>query len=142
MVSSILLKVSIGTFTHAVTNGIGNSTGTILQSAGHALHDTATGTGSFFEHIIGGVSGSLLWSVLCVIIIYLLYLKLAHHCISPVKDHHFKHTQSVPETSIASEETTSTQPSPAVADKPMHSKQKRFIVKFAKHQDKTSIAKV
>ena len=64
---------------------------------GRALHDTATGTGSFFQRIIGGISGSLLWSVLFLIIIYLLYLKLANHCLSPFKKLQSSHTTSVTE---------------------------------------------
>ena len=54
--------------------------------AGHALHDTDTETGSFFQRTIGGISGSLLWSVLIILIIYLLYLKLTNHCLSPFKN--------------------------------------------------------
>ena len=103
--------------------------------AGHALHDTATGTGSFFQRIIGGISGSLLWSVLIVIIIYSLYLNLTNYCLSPFKKPQSSHTPSVTETPLVSAETTSIQHSTPVIDKPTPSKQKRFIVKFSKKSE-------
>ena len=97
-----------------------------------ALHDTATGTGSFFPCTIGGISGSLLWCVLFVIVLYLIYLKLANNCLSPFNKPHSFHTPSVTETPTVSEETTSLSHPPAVIDNPPPSKPKRFIVKFTK----------
>ena len=83
----------LGTFSHDLTTGIGNATGTIIQSTGHAFKDVASGTGTFFQNFLGGISGTILWTVILLIIIYLLYLKFAHQCfnrsdetVGPVQD--------------------------------------------------------
>ena len=67
-------------FSHDFTTGVGNATGTIIQSTGHAFKDVASGTGTFFQKFLGGFSGTILWTVILLIIIYLLYLKFAHWC--------------------------------------------------------------
>ena len=46
----------LGTFSH----GVGNATGTIIQSTGHAFKDEASGTGTFFQKFSGGISGTIL----------------------------------------------------------------------------------
>ena len=65
----------LGSFTHDAVTAAGNATGTVLESTGHAIKDTTTGMGSFFEHILGGVSGSIIWAV-----IFLVYLKFSDRC--------------------------------------------------------------
>ena len=70
----------LGTFSHDLTTGVGNATGTIIQSTGHAFNDVASGTGTFFQKFSGSISGTILWTVILLIIIYLVYLKFAHLC--------------------------------------------------------------
>ena len=70
----------LGTFSHDFTTAVGNATGTIIHSTGHAFKDVASGTGTFFQKFLGGISGTILWTVILLIIIHLLYLKFAHRC--------------------------------------------------------------
>ena len=53
----------LGTFTKDLTVSVANATGTVLQSTGHVFKDVASGSGSFFEQILGGISGTIVWSV-------------------------------------------------------------------------------
>ena len=46
-------------FHFAKIRGLGNASGTILRSTGHALKDTSEGAGSLFHSILGGLGGSL-----------------------------------------------------------------------------------
>ena len=64
-----------GSFNHAVITSIGNATGTAFRSTGSAVKDITTGTGSFFHQILGGISGSIMWSVILLLIAYQIYLK-------------------------------------------------------------------
>ena len=64
-----------GSFNHAVITSIGNATGTVFRSTGSAVKDITTGTGSFFHQILGGISGSIMWSVILLLIAYQIYLK-------------------------------------------------------------------
>ena len=73
--------VGLGTFTKDLTVSVGNATDTVLQSTCHAFKDVASGSGSFFEQILGGISGTIVWSVVFLIIMYLFYLKFSDRCI-------------------------------------------------------------
>ena len=64
-----------GSFNHAVITSIGNATGTVFRSTGSAVKDITTGTGSFFHQILGGISGSIMWSIILLLIAYQIYLK-------------------------------------------------------------------
>ena len=57
---------------------MGNATGTLIHSIGHAFKDVASGTGAFFQKFLGGSSGTILWTVISLIIVHLLYLKFEH----------------------------------------------------------------
>ena len=48
-----------GTFSKDLTVSVGNATGTVLQSTGHVFKDVASGSGSFHEQILGGISGTI-----------------------------------------------------------------------------------
>ena len=92
----------LGTFSHDLTTGIGNATGTIIQSTGHAFKGVVSGTGTFFQKFLGDISSTILWTVI-LLIIYLLYLKFAHRCfnrsdetVGPVQDRQ----QSSPDVSV------------------------------------------
>ena len=50
--------------------------GTVFRSTGSAVKDIITRTGSFFHQILGGISGSIMWSVIFLFFIaYQIYLK-------------------------------------------------------------------
>ena len=48
-------------------------TGTLIHSIGHAFKDVASGTRAFFQKFLGSSSGTILWTVILLIIVHLLY---------------------------------------------------------------------
>ena len=60
---------------HAVVTSLGNASGTILHSSSHALKDTSEGAGSIFHSIFGGLGGSLIWTILTILILFFVYRK-------------------------------------------------------------------
>ena len=63
---------------HDLITGVGNATGTLIHSIGHAFKDVASGTRAFSQKFLGGISGTILWTVILLITVYLLYLKFEH----------------------------------------------------------------
>ena len=109
----------------------------------------ASCTGTFFQNVLGGISGTIMWTVILLIIIYLLYLKFAHRCfnrsdetVRQVQDRQ----QSTPDVSIPSSPDFADQDIPSNFDKIIgvspqsRPESQQILVLFSKRQNKTTIA--
>ena len=141
----------LGTFSHDLTTGVGNATGTIIQSTGHAFNDVASGTGTFFQKFSGSISGTILWTVILLIIIYLVYLKFAHLCFNrsaePVEQVQERQRStldvSVPSSSDCTEQYIHSKFDKITGVSPQSPpKSQHVFVRFSKKQNKATIATV
>ncbi|XP_065670064.1 uncharacterized protein LOC136088898 [Hydra vulgaris] len=58
-----------------LVQSIGVASSTVLKAAGGAVKDVGEGAGSFFHKFLGGISGSILWAAILLIVIYLIVNK-------------------------------------------------------------------
>ena len=141
----------LGTFSHDLTTGVGNATGTIIQSTGHTFNDIASGTGTFFQKFSGSISGTILWTVILLIIIYLVYLKFAYLCFNrsaePVEQVQERQRStldvSVPSSSDCTEQYIHSKFDKITGVSPQSPpKSQHVFVRFSKKQNKATIATV
>ena len=141
----------LGTFSRDLTTGVGNATGTIIQSTGQAFNDVASGTGTFFQTFLGGISGTILRTVILLIIIYLLYLKFAHLCFNRSAEQVEQVQErprstldvSVPSCSDFTEQDKHSKFDKITGISPQSPpKSQHILVRFSKKQNKATIATV
>ena len=76
---------AIGGAIHDTLNGVGDLDGKavgsleeaaskVIESTGHAVKDSTTGIGNKFHGILGGIGGTIQWSLILAIILVLLYI--------------------------------------------------------------------
>jgi hypothetical protein len=58
-----------------LVRSIGDASSSVLTAAGGAVKDVGEGAGSFFQKFLGGISGSILWAAILLIVIYLILNK-------------------------------------------------------------------
>ena len=57
-----------------VVGSLGEATFKVIESTGHAVKDSTTGTGNMFHGILGGIRGTIQWCLNLVITMVLLYI--------------------------------------------------------------------
>ena len=70
----------MGEFSEKVAHSMADTTGTLISTGSHAIHNVETGTGTLFKDIFGGTGGAVLWGLVLTVMVYFVYTYISQRC--------------------------------------------------------------